>query len=154
EGDKGLRQDLDRSQAVSDAKKDAADLHRRHLFLFATRDRMAASAFELTRDLVRLRSINPPGDEAACARLIGGILEEAGFAVSSHSYGPGRANIVARLTGAGDKEPICFTGHMDTVPLGAAPWQRDPLAAERDGDKLYGRGSSDMKSGVAAMVAA
>jgi succinyl-diaminopimelate desuccinylase len=115
---------------------------------------MAVSASELTRDLVRLRSINPPGDEAACAKLIGGILEAAGFAVSTHSYGPGRANIVARLKGGGDKEPICFTGHMDTVPLGAAPWQRDPLAAERDGDKLYGRGSSDMKSGVAAMVAA
>ena len=115
---------------------------------------MAVSASELTRDLVRLRSINPPGDEAACAKLIGGILETAGFHVSTHSYGPGRANIVARLNGFGDTEPICFTGHMDTVPLGAAPWQRDPLAAERDGDRLYGRGSSDMKSGVAAMVAA
>jgi len=111
-----------------------------------------SSAFELTRNLVRLRSVNPPGDEAACAKLIGGILEAAGFRVGTHDLAPGRTNIVAVLDGTGDKEPLCFTGHLDTVPFGAAAWARDPLAAERDGDRLYGRGSSDMKSGVAAMV--
>ena len=50
--------------------------------------------------------------------------------------------------------PIGFTGHLDTVPLGAQPWSVDPLAAEIEDGKLYGRGSSDMKSGVAAFVAA
>ena len=113
---------------------------------------MSASATELTRDLVRLRSVNPPGEEAACARLVAGILEAAGFAVAAHDLADGRTNIVALLKGSGDKEPLCLTGHLDTVPFGAAPWQRDPLAAEQDGDKLYGRGTSDMKSGVAAMV--
>lgn len=112
------------------------------------------SATELTRDLVRLRSINPPGDEGACAHLLAGILEAGGFKVTKHDLSPGRTNIIARLDGAGDAEPLCMTGHMDTVPLGAARWQRDPLAAERDGDKMYGRGTSDMKSGVAAMVIA
>ena len=112
------------------------------------------SATELTRDLVRLRSINPPGDESACANLLAGILEGGGFRVSKHDLSPGRTNIVARLDGASDADPICMTGHMDTVPLGAAPWQRHPLAAERDGDKMYGRGTSDMKSGVAAMARA
>jgi len=113
---------------------------------------ISPSALALTRDLVRLRSINPPGDEAACAQLIGGILETGGFRVSSHDLSPGRTNIVASLDGAGDGPPLCFTGHLDTVPLGAARWTRDPLAGESDGDKLYGRGTSDMKSGVAAMV--
>jgi succinyl-diaminopimelate desuccinylase len=112
------------------------------------------SATELTRDLVRLRSINPPGDESACANLLAGILESGGFRVSKHDLAPGRTNLVARLDGSSDVEPICMTGHMDTVPLGAAPWRRDPLAAERDGDKMYGRGTSDMKSGVAAMARA
>ena len=112
------------------------------------------SATELTRELVRLRSINPPGDEAPCANRLGGILEAGGFQVAKHDLSPGRTNIVARLDGSSDVEPLCLTGHMDTVPLGAAPWQRDPLAAERDGDKIYGRGTSDMKSGVAAMVCA
>ncbi|HVT51885.1 MAG TPA: M20 family metallopeptidase [Dongiaceae bacterium] len=112
------------------------------------------SATDLTRDLVRLRSINPPGDESACADLLAGILEAGGFRVAKHDLAPGRSNIVARLDGASDGEPLCMTGHMDTVPLGAAPWQRDPLAAEREGDKMYGRGTSDMKSGVAAMARA
>jgi succinyl-diaminopimelate desuccinylase len=109
---------------------------------------------ELTRDLIRLNSINPPGDEAACAKLAGGMLEAGGFRVSAHSFAPGRTNIVARLDGDADREPLCFTGHLDTVPLGAAPWQCDPFAAECDGDKVFGRGSSDMKSGVAAMIVA
>jgi succinyl-diaminopimelate desuccinylase len=113
---------------------------------------LASSAIELTADLVRLRSVNPPGEESACARLVAGILEGAGFQVSTHDLAEGRTNVVAVLKGAGGKEPLCFTGHLDTVPFGAAPWQHDPLAAERDGDKLYGRGTSDMKSGVAAMV--
>jgi succinyl-diaminopimelate desuccinylase len=112
------------------------------------------SATELTRDLVRLRSVNPPGDEATCAHLLAAILESGGFKVAKHDLAAGRTNIVARLDGSGDAEPLCMTGHMDTVPLGAAPWQRDPLAAECDGDKMYGRGTSDMKSGVAAMARA
>jgi succinyl-diaminopimelate desuccinylase len=114
----------------------------------------SVSVRELTRDLVRLNSINPPGDEAACAKLVGGVLEAGGFRVSLHSFAPGRTNIVARLDGEADRECLCFTGHLDTVPLGDAAWKRDPLAAELDGDKLFGRGSSDMKSGVAAMVVA
>ena len=109
---------------------------------------------QLTRDLVRLRSINPPGDEAACSNLLAGILEAGGFRVSKRDLSPGRTNIVARLDGSSDVKPLCMTGHLDTVPLGTAPWQHDPLSAERDGDKIYGRGTSDMKSGVAAMVCA
>jgi succinyl-diaminopimelate desuccinylase len=115
---------------------------------------MTLSAVQLTRDLIRLRSINPPGDEEPCARLLAGILEGAGFRVSSHSFAEGRTSIIAALDGSGDAEPICLTGHLDTVPLGSAPWARDPLAAETDGDRLFGRGSSDMKSGVAAMLVA
>jgi acetylornithine deacetylase/succinyl-diaminopimelate desuccinylase-like protein len=54
-------------------------------------------------------------------------------------------------TSAGRK-PLCLTGHIDTVPLGTVPWTRDPFAGETDGDRLYGRGSTDMKAGVAAIV--
>jgi len=112
------------------------------------------TALQLTQDLIRLRSINPPGDEEPCARLLGDLLSAAGFAVASYSFAETRTSIVATLPGASDHAPICFTGHLDTVPLGSAPWERDPLAAEIDGDRLYGRGSSDMKSGVAAMAMA
>lgn len=112
------------------------------------------SALLLTQDLIRLRSINPPGDEDACARLVAARLSAAGFAVSAYRFAATRTSIVATLPGSSDTAPICFTGHLDTVPLGAAPWTREPLAAEIEGDRLYGRGSSDMKSGVAAMVTA
>jgi succinyl-diaminopimelate desuccinylase len=110
----------------------------------------SSAAVALTRDLVRIRSINPPGDEADCALLLARLLENGGFSVTAHSFAPGRTSIIATLSGAG--EPICFTGHLDTVPLGGAPWERDPLGAEPDGDRLFGRGTSDMKSGVAAMA--
>jgi succinyl-diaminopimelate desuccinylase len=60
--------------------------------------------------------------------------------------------VVARLRGNGSDPPICFSGHLDTVPLGTAEWSKDPFAGEVDGDRVYGRGASDMKAGVAAMV--
>lgn len=109
---------------------------------------------ELTRTLIRLQSVNPPGDEAACAAHVAELLQEAGFAVRLHAFGPNRINVVARRGAEGAGAPICFTGHLDTVPVGAVGWSVDPFGGEvRDG-RLYGRGASDMKSGVAAMIAA
>ncbi len=108
----------------------------------------------LTRELLRLNTVNPPGNEDRCAAVLGAILENAGFAVRKHVFGPGRTSLVADIGGTPDKAPLCFTGHLDTVPLGTAPWSKDPFAGETDSDKLYGRGSSDMKSGLAALVAA
>lgn len=115
---------------------------------------MSAQAVALTRELLARRSINPPGEEDACTRHVGAQLEAAGFHVAYHAFGPGRTSLVATLGGTADHPPICFTGHVDTVPLGAAEWSVDPFGATTDGDKLYGRGASDMKSGVAAMVVA
>jgi succinyl-diaminopimelate desuccinylase len=111
-------------------------------------------AVELTRELVRMNTINPPGKEEACARHLGALLEKAGFQVAYHEFSAQRASLVARIGGSAAKAPLCFTGHIDTVPLGAAPWKMDPFAAETDGGKLYGRGTSDMKCGVAAFTAA
>lgn len=115
---------------------------------------MSASAVQLTQTLVRFRTVNPPGDELDCARHLGGLMEAAGFAVAYHPFGEGRANLVARIGGDDERAPLCFTGHLDTVPLGLRPWSVDPFAAEIADGKLYGRGSSDMKSGVAAFTVA
>jgi succinyl-diaminopimelate desuccinylase len=112
------------------------------------------SSVELTQDLVRFKTINPPGDERACAERLASLLEGARFAVDLIPFGDRRAQLVARIGGASRRLPIGFTGHLDTVPLGAQPWSVDPIAAEIVDGKLYGRGSSDMKSGVAAFVAA
>ena len=109
---------------------------------------------ELTQALVRLDTINPPGQEEEAAALVAGRLEAAGLEVERHELEPGRPSLVARLEGGGDRSPLCMTAHLDTVPLGRAEWSRAPLAAEIDGDRLYGRGATDMKGGLAAIVVA
>jgi succinyl-diaminopimelate desuccinylase len=115
---------------------------------------MAGGVVELARDLVRTDTVNPPGHEARLASALARRLEDAGFDVALHDIGPDRASLVARLRGRGDAPALCLTGHLDTVPLGEAPWQRDPLGGEVADGRLHGRGSSDMKGGVAAIVVA
>jgi succinyl-diaminopimelate desuccinylase len=107
----------------------------------------------LTKELLAFNTINPPGMERACAQRLGRELEGAGFRVAYHEFAEGRTSLIATIGGA-DKPPICFTGHIDTVPLGAAHWYHDAFAGETDGDRMYGRGSTDMKSGIAAFVIA
>jgi succinyl-diaminopimelate desuccinylase len=115
---------------------------------------MTTDAIALTRDLLRFDTINPPGQERACARHAGALLEDWGFGVDYHEYAEGRTSVVARAGGSASKAPLCLTGHLDTVALGGAAWTRDPFSGETDGDRLYGRGSSDMKAGVAAILLA
>ncbi|MGD8478217.1 MAG: M20 family metallopeptidase, partial [Burkholderiales bacterium] len=111
-------------------------------------------AVELTKQIVRMNTINPPGNEDACARYLGALLESAGCKVVYHALAEKRSSLVARIGGSSDKAPLCLTGHIDTVPLGAAAWSKDPFAGETADDRLYGRGTSDMKCGVAAFVVA
>jgi succinyl-diaminopimelate desuccinylase len=111
-------------------------------------------AIALTRALLRFDTINPPGRERECARHAGALLEEWGYRVDFHEYAEARTSVVARAGGSGSKAPLCLTGHVDTVALGVSPWTRDPFAGESDGDRLYGRGSSDMKAGIAAILLA
>jgi succinyl-diaminopimelate desuccinylase len=107
----------------------------------------------LAQRLIRIDTVNPPGDERRCAEVVGRLLEDGGFAVATHEFAPGRTSLVARRGGA-SAAPLCFTGHLDVVPLGRRTWLRDPFAAETDGGRLYGRGSTDMKGGIAALVVA
>jgi len=113
-----------------------------------------ADAVGLTKSLLQFDTVNPPGRERDCARYAGALLEEWGFRVDYHEYADSRTSVVARLGGSDRKAPLCLTGHLDIVPLGARPWTKDPFKGETAGDKLYGRGSSDMKAGVAAILAA
>jgi len=110
----------------------------------------------LTRELVRTETINPPGNEARAADVLAARLEAAGLEVARHELGrPERVGLVARWPGRdADAPALCLTGHLDTVPLGGRSWERDALGGEIDGDRLHGRGSSDMKGGTAAIVVA
>ena len=111
-------------------------------------------AVALTQKLLSFNTINPPGAEQECAAYLGSLLQAAGFNVDYAAFAPTRTSLVARIGRDMDKPPLGFTGHMDTVPLGAAQWKRDAFGASLEGGRLYGRGSSDMKSGVAGFVIA
>jgi succinyl-diaminopimelate desuccinylase len=112
-------------------------------------------ALALTRQLTAIRTITPPGDEEECARFLGALLADAGFDVAYYAFAERRTSVVARLGGEDrGTKPLCFAGHIDTVPLGARAWSVDPFDGEIIDGKLYGRGVSDMKAGVASYVCA
>ncbi|QNA85438.1 M20 family metallopeptidase [Sphingomonas sp. So64.6b] len=118
-------------------------------------ENIVISAIELTRALLAFDTCNPPGLEAESGRYLAHLLEMNGFVVETQDFAPHRLNIIARLDGSdADAAPLVLTGHLDTVPLGAAPWSRDPFNGELSDGRLYGRGVSDMKAGVAAMACA
>ena len=109
---------------------------------------------ELTRQLIRYDTVNPPGRERECAVHLARLLEGGGFEVRLVDMPGDRASVIARHGRPGAGKALAFTGHIDVVPLGTRAWARDPFAGEVDGDHIVGRGSSDMKSGVAAFVTA
>jgi succinyl-diaminopimelate desuccinylase len=104
----------------------------------------------LLASLVRARSI--AGGEGALARDAAGRLDGAGFAVTLLAWQEGREQLVARSGSSAG--PLTLTGHLDTVPADPDAWSVDPWGAVRDGDRVVGRGASDMKSGVAALLVA
>lgn len=113
------------------------------------------TAVELTSELIRFDTINPPGQEAACTQVLADLLQAAGFRLEFVPLADGRPNLVARIGGGGGaKPPLAFTGHTDTVPLGAKPWSVPPHGGIVTDGKVWGRGASDMKGGVAAFVVA
>ena len=111
-------------------------------------------AVSLTRELLHFDTVNPPGQERDCAHMAGSLLKDWGFSVEYYEYEEGRTSVIARAGGKDGKPPLCMTGHLDVVPLGTRKWRKDPFKGETEGDKLYGRGSSDMKAGVAGMLVA
>lgn len=104
---------------------------------------------QLTADLIRCDTAGHSEDSAL--DLIESLLRPAGFILDRIPWQPGRSNLVARHGGGGR---LTFAAHVDTVPFDARQWTVDPLGADiRDG-RIFGRGSSDMKSGTAATVSA
>lgn len=118
-------------------------------------------AIDLTRDLVRIPSVNPrfvtdPGinKEAAVQDRIGVELDALGFSCDRWDVFPDRPNIVADWAGR-EERSLLLCGHVDVVPIGVeSGWTVDPFGGEVKDGKLYGRGAVDMKSGVVACIAA
>jgi succinyl-diaminopimelate desuccinylase len=117
---------------------------------------------ELTRELIRFPTINPPGDAyRPCAEFIGRRLETKGFQVEYvHAVGtPGddarhpRINVIARREGTGPGPTVHFNSHIDVVQ-GGSGWTMDPFAGIVKDGKVFGRGACDMKGGLASSIIA
>ena len=124
----------------------------------AKRDEVTA----LTQDLVRIPTVNPPGDAyEACARYLGERMARRGFAVEYvRAHGaPGdsdhhpRINVVMRREGQGGGDCVHFNSHIDVVEAGPG-WTFDPFAATLHEGRVYGRGTCDMKGGLASSIIA
>jgi succinyl-diaminopimelate desuccinylase len=116
---------------------------------------ISGEAVALLSRLVRADSSDPPGDISAAAAVVCELLEREGIGFQVLESAPGIRNVVARLEGtrAGPRRTLLFNGHLDTVPPGDG-WTVDPFGAEvRDGF-MYGRGTTDMKAGIASCLAA
>src|SRR5262249_59736666 len=121
-------------------------------------DPPAAEAEELLKALIRFNTVNPPGNELAAQEYLAGHLSGAGFECELLGATPERPNLVARLRAEGAASPrgrtLCYLGHVDTVLADPAEWRHDPWSGELADGFLWGRGAIDMKSQVAAEVAA
>lgn len=102
------------------------------------------------RDLVRIDTQDPPGNESKVALYIAGVFQKEGIPYELLEPVPGRASIVARLKGDGSKRPVLLLAHEDVVPVDRSHWSVDPFAADTKDGVLYGRGASDDKSPLAA----
>jgi succinyl-diaminopimelate desuccinylase len=123
-------------------------------------ERSTDEATAFTSDLIRIPTVNPPGEHYEdCARFIGRTLDRFGFEIEyfaaegrpEHTQEYPRINVVGTRPGLGSRPTVHLNGHFDVVPAGEG-WTLDPFGGVvRDG-KIYGRGSCDMKAGIAAAV--
>lgn len=108
---------------------------------------------EILRDLVRMDTTNPPGNELACARYLADLLTPAGIEARIIEPAPGRGNLIARWRGAGESRPLMLMGHLDVVAADAHEWKRPPFEGTIEHRYLWGRGATDNKQMVAIAAA-
>jgi len=128
--------------------------------VLAAVDQAAGEIVDFTAALVRIPTINPPGElYEDCARLIGATLRLQNFEVEyfaaegrpEHTDRHPRINVVGTLPGRSRRPLVHLNGHLDVVPAGEG-WTEDPFGGTVKNDRIYGRGSCDMKGGIAAAV--
>jgi len=115
---------------------------------------MTLDVISLTRKLLSFNNINPPGNEGEIANFVGDLFARHGFRTEYHVFEKDRLHLIAERGLSLKKPPIVLSGHFDTVPLGNIQWSCDPFAGQINDGKIWGRGSSDMKGGLAAMMLA
>jgi len=104
----------------------------------------------LSKDLLAVDTSNPPGDTREIVAEIEEFLDPLPVDVERFSVDPAKPNLLVRVPGESDRT-LLYNGHLDTVPFDADAWAHDPLG-EREDDRVYGRGATDMKGAVASML--
>ena len=109
---------------------------------------------EFHRSLVRIPTVNPPGDVVAACDLCDELLAKAGFLTRRVTKEQSKPNLIAEY-GADSGPQLCFNAHLDVVPIGErAAWRFDPFGADIHDGRIYGRGAGDDKGSVTAQVMA
>jgi acetylornithine deacetylase/succinyl-diaminopimelate desuccinylase-like protein len=111
-------------------------------------------ATDLLQRLIRLDTVNPPGNETIAVELLRDYLAESGLEAELYAKVPERANLVTRIRGRGDGPRLLLLSHTDTVLADATEWQLDPWSGELKDGEIWGRGALDMKGQVAANAVA
>jgi acetylornithine deacetylase/succinyl-diaminopimelate desuccinylase-like protein len=102
--------------------------------------------------LLRLDTMDPPGNEKPAADYLKQVLEKNGIATTTFALEPNRPNVVARLKGNGKKRPLLVMAHTDVVNVDPKKWTYPPFSATRNGGYVYGRGTVDDKDNVTAAL--
>src|SRR5579875_2207667 len=100
--------------------------------------------------LLRIETVNPPGNETQAAEYLAGVARDAGIPFELAAAVPGRDNFVARLAGSGVGRPVILLGHTDVVSVERERWTHDPFGGDVADGYVWGRGAIDMKNQVAA----
>src|SRR3954454_6239477 len=117
-------------------------------------DALQREAVEVLQRLVRINTVNPPGNERPAQEDLATLLGPAGFEVELVGPDPERPNLVARLRGRADGPVLGLLSHVDTVVADPAGWRHDPWSGALEDGCVWGRGALDMKSQTAAEVVA
>ena len=114
----------------------------------------AAEVARVCSELIQINTVNPPGNEQIAAEYVADYLAPFGFTAQFLQQGENRVTVVARRKGSGGVPGLVFNAHLDVVPVGGQEWLHPPFAGEIADGKVWGRGSGDMKGGLAAMMVA
>lgn len=116
---------------------------------------MTQSNIEFLQSLIQIDSTNPPGNEHDVVEQFVKRAEAAGLTYEVTDLGDNRSNVSVTLKGQGEnQERLLLSGHTDTVKIGAQEWTHPPFSGEITDGRMYGRGTTDMKSGLAALYLA
>jgi succinyl-diaminopimelate desuccinylase len=114
----------------------------------------ADETVSLLSQMIQFKTVNGPGDEKPLAEFLAKEMASFGMEVEVTDLGNNRANVTGVLKGTGEQKALLLNGHIDTVPPGDVEWVHGPYSGHVEDGKIYGRGSADMKGGIAAMIKA